>query len=248
MHHLAPRPTLLRTALVASALALGLAVMTAGPASAAPAPSITVTSTPATPTVGDAVNVTADVANATDVYSYAITFTFDPAIFRYTVNSASDGPTGGFDSVVPGTGTVTLVHTRLGTSPSLSQDLPATLSFTTIGTGTGIIGASVQLVGANGVAQAAVPDAVTAPVVVAAVPTPTPSPSATASATPTPSATPTAIATPTPSATATTAPAATGILALTGSAGGALLVVALASILVIALGIVAFRRRAAGSR
>ena len=243
MHHLDLRPTRQRAALVASALALafGLTAVTASAASAAPAPSITITS-PATVEVGQSVAVTSEVLDTADVYSYAITYTFDPAIFQYTADSASGGPTGGFDSVVLGAGTVTLVHTRLGTSPALAGSLPATLSFATIGSGTGAITASVELGGADGVAQAAVASTASAPVVVTAVPAPVPS--TPASATPGPSTSPSA----TPSATATAAPAATGILALTGSDGGVLLAAAAASLLAIVLGVFAYRRRVAGSR
>jgi len=243
MHHLALHPTRLRAALVASTLSLAfvLTAVTAGSASAAPAtpPSITITST-ATAEVGQPVALTSAVLDAVDVYSYAITYTFDPAIFQYTADSASAGPTGGFDSVVLGTGTVTLLHTRLGTSPTLAGNLPATLSLTTIGSGTGAITASVELVGPNGVAQAGVANATSAPVVVTAVPVP--QPSAPASTAPVPSTSPSV----SPSATAV--PAATGSLARTGADGGVLLALAFAGLSAIALGVLAYRRRFAGSR
>lgn len=240
MHHLAPRRSRMRLALAAAALAVGFTMVGAGPALAASDPTLTITTTGGAE-VGDSVDVAVAVVDAYDVYGYAITLSYDPAIFAYTVDSASAGPAGGFDSVVPGDGTVTLVHTRLGTSPVLAPGtLPATLSFTTIGSGTGAITASVSLVGASGAAGVAVLPVASDPIVVAAIPVPEPTATATPTATPTPSGS----ATPSPSATT----AATGSLASTGVDGGILLAVALAGGLAIALGVIAYRRRAASAR
>jgi hypothetical protein len=248
MHHLAPRRSRLRMALAATALAVGFTMVGAGSALAAPAPTITITTTTESAEVGEAVDVAVEVADTTDVFSYAITLTFDPAIFEYTDDSATAGPTGGFDTVVPGDGSVTLVHSRLGTSPTIGGTLPASLSFTTIGSGTGLITASVTLIDSTGTSSVAVLPAVSEPIVVTAVPVPEPTatatPTATPTASPTPSAEPSDAATPAPTATASP----TGLLALTGVAGGALLPILVAGILAIALGIVAYRRKIASAR
>jgi hypothetical protein len=253
MHHLAPRPSRLRMALTATALAVGFTIAGAGSALAASAPAPVPTAPPALSLttsggteVGQPVDVALTVTDTTEVFGYAITLTYDPAIFDYADDSASAGPAGGFDTVVPGDGTVTLVHTRLGTSPELAGDLSAALSFDTIGSGTSTITASVSLVDSTGAATVPVLPVVSEPLVITAVPVPLPVPSDTASptASPVPSAVPSDSSTPVPAA----ATEPTGILALTGVAGGALLPIAAASLLAIALGVVVYRRRTASAR
>jgi hypothetical protein len=228
-------------ALAATALALGFTMLGAGPALAAD-PTITIAVTPEGAEVGESVSVAVEVLDTLDVYSYAITLSYDPTIFEYTPDSASSGAAGGFDSVVLGAGTVTLVHTRLGTSPAVSGDVPASASFVTIGSGTGTITASVELVATGGAAITVGAPAVSAPVVITAVPVAAPEPPESSS--PTPTAVPSESPVPSPSATA----APTGALALTGFAGGALVYVAIGSILAIALGLIAYRRRVASAR
>jgi len=187
--------------------------------------------------------VEVNVAGAADVYSYAITFSYDPTLFDYVADSATDGPAGGYNSVVEGPGTVTLVYSRLGSSPALAVppaaviDLPAALTFTTLGVGSGTITASVSIVGTGGVAAAPIPDVVSAPVAIAAVPVvvPAPSPSPSASAAP---------------AAASSAPVAraTGDLAFTGFDGGLVLLLAAGGLLVIGAGALVVRRRIASAR
>jgi len=241
MHQHSLRSPRLRLALLAGGLALGLSVIPAGAAQAAP--TTTITTTPAVE-IGQPVDVTLNVADVSDVYSYAITFSFDPALFDYDADSATDGPAGGYNTVVEGPGTVTLVYSRLGTSPALAVapaapiSLPAALSFTTVGVGSGSITASISIVGTGGVAAAPIADVVTAPVAVAALPvvTPTPTP------TPTPTVAPAADSTPTPVASAT------GNLAFTGFDGGLLLILAGGGLVVIGAGVLVVRRRIASAR
>jgi hypothetical protein len=239
MHESNPHRGRLRPAVMAGSLALGLTLLGAGPALAAPTTtSVSLTATSSV-SVGDNVAVDLGLAGTDDIYAYDIVLTFDPAVLAYVDGSAT-GPTGGFDSVEKGEGTITLVHSRLGTSPALSGDLAATAAFTAVGSGSATIdAATVSLVDETG-DTTALSDAATAPVTVAALPTQTPTP------------------TPEPSSSAgtggdtgsTSAPAAStqndGSLALTGFSIGGLLIVAIAAV---AVGLVfAVRRRKAGAR
>jgi hypothetical protein len=243
MHEHAPRRWRLRTAFVAGGLALGLSFLSAGPAIAAPTTaSISLTATPSVQ-VGDVVDVAVGLVGAADVYAYELTLEFDPAVFSYVADSAT-GPAGGFDTVEQSDGSVTLVHTRLGSSPSLAGDVAASVRLSTIGSGSGtasVDASTVTLIDPSG-ATTVLTDAATAAVAVAALPTPSP----TATPDPTPSPTPTSGADVPP---ATSTPAATGqsdgSLALTGFGVAGLLLFAIAAV---AVGLVVVRRRSAGAR
>lgn len=177
-------PKRVHTALVACSIALGLTLLGATPALAAGPPvAVTLSATPSV-SVGDTVPVSLGLENTDDVYAYEITLSFDPAVLSY-VDGSVTGPTGGFDSVVKGNGRVTLVHTRLGTSPTLSGNIGASFSLSAIGSGQGNV--TVTAVSLVNSARDTVPVTTqlpTAPVAVAAVVTPsaTPSPSPSASA------------------------------------------------------------------
>jgi hypothetical protein len=240
MHQLSLRPSRLRLALAAGGLALGLSIVPVVPAHAAP--TTTLTATPAVE-IGQPVAVSLNVAGAADVYSYAMTFNYDPTLFDYVADSATDGPDGGYSSVVEGPGTVTLVYSRLGTSPALAVppapviNLPAALTFTSVGVGSGTITASISIVGTGGVLAAPIANAVSAPVAIAAVPVVVPSPSPSPSVSAAPAA-----------ATSSPVASATGDLALTGFDGGLLLLLAAGGLLVIGAGVLLVRRRIASVR
>jgi hypothetical protein len=242
MHTSAPHRGRIRSAVVASGIAVCFTLVGAAPAFAAPATeSVSLTATPSV-SVGDTVDIGLKLVGATDIFAYDVTLTFDPAVLSYVDGSAT-GPTGGFDSVEKGTGSITLVNSRLGTSPALSGDLASIATFTAVGSGDASIAAStVSLVDETGTTTA-LSDAATADVVVAAAPPPTPTPSETSTASPT---TGTGDATSTPTAVAAASSSnGTGSLALTGlSIGGSLLL----GVAVIVIGIFAVRRRKSVTR
>lgn len=237
MQQFAPRRPRLRSAALAGGLALGLSLLAAaGPALAEPTvSSVTVTATP-TVEIGETVDVSVDLADVVDAYSYAITVAFDATKFEYVEDSASTGPAGGFDTVELGDGTVTILHSRLGTSPSISGDMPATLSFTTIDSGDATIAASASIVDATGLATSSAAETPAA-VTITALPIIVP---------PTDPTVPTDGTGTTPADTTTTA-TPTGSLAFTGFSGALLLFVAL---VVAGIGVtfVVLRRRTVSAR
>lgn len=164
-------------AVIAAAMSIGLGMVGASPAFAAPtAASVTLTVAPGTITVGESVTATATLVASADVFAYDVVFSFDDTLFEYVADSAT-GPTGGFDAVTEGTGTVTLTHTRLGGSPALSGDIALTAEFVSISDGeTTIDIPSVTLVDDLG-DTTSITDAATAAVVLEAVEVPNPSPS-----------------------------------------------------------------------
>jgi hypothetical protein len=227
----------LRAAFTAGGLALGMSILVASPAIAAPTTTVTMTATPEVE-AGEVVDVSVALAGTVDAYSYAITIVFDPALLDYVDASATEGPAGGFDSVEEGTGTVTILHSRLGTSPALAGDLAASLQFTSLASGTATLTTSVSLVDTEGVTTV-LADAATAPVTITAVPVETTPPTETTA--PTPGSDPTS--------TPTAAPASSknddGSLAITGFSAGALAVFAVAAL---GVGFVVLRRRSASAR
>ena len=241
--------------LAAGALAVGSVALAATPALAAPAPiapgitSASITA-PATATVGDVVDASVALAGTSAVYAYELVVDYDPAVLDYVDGSAT-APDGGFDAVDEQDGTLTVTHTRLGTSPELAGDLAVDLQFAAIGAGDGTLGlSSVTLVSSEGLtttlaAPSAAPLAVTAaavpPVDPAPVPVPDPSTPAGGGTAPVPS----------PTSSATSASSASGPLAFTGAevlpgilAGAAVLLAGVAAVVVAQVR----RRRSAGTR
>ena len=245
--------------LVACGLSLGLTVLAASPASAEPTvTSTTLTATPSV-TVGDAVTVDLGLAGTAGVYAYEVTLTFDPELLTYAPGTET-GPAGGFDTIETGDGTLTLVHSRLGTSPSLTGDLTAAVGLTAVDDGDATVSAAVTLVDSDGTSTQTSPAPAAVEIAAVAVeptpgptaePTPTPDPTA-APTTPAPSATPEVV--PTPGGTGTTPPsggagtvpgaASDNPLASTGFGAATLVLVAAAAT---AAGVV-LRRRSAGAR
>ncbi|MDN4642003.1 cohesin domain-containing protein [Agreia sp. PsM10] len=234
MKHTASR---LRAVLAAGGIALGLSMVAASPALAAPTTTVTMTATPEVE-AGDVVDASVALAGTVDAYSYAITVTFDPALLDYVDGSASEGPAGGFDSVEEAAGSVTILHSRLGTSPALAGDLAASLQFTSLAAGDATLTTSVTLVDTVG-ATTVLADAATAPVTITAVPVETTPPTTTTP--PTSGGDPT----PTPTAAPASSSNGDGSLAITGFGAGALAVFAIAAL---GVGFVALRRRSAGAR
>ena len=231
------RPRHRRTALMAGALAIGLSLVGVGPALAAPSvSSVTLTVSPTTLEVGDTVVASATLVATADVFAYEVTFSFDEDIFEYVDGSAT-GPEGGFDAATEAPGTVTITHTRLGTSPTLSGDIALTAEFLSIGDGeTGIEIPTVTLFDSEGgttpLTDVASSEELTVEPIEVVQPSPSPSPSTSASPSP------------------TTAPTDEGgPLAFTGSTiGGSIAIIVLAALAALALGIVLVRRRIASTR
>ncbi|MBO3088090.1 cohesin domain-containing protein [Cellulomonas dongxiuzhuiae] len=237
-----------RRALHAALAVLGLTLLTAVPAAAAPTVDEATLAVPTGPvTAGATVDVRLDLLDVTDLYAYEATLTFDPALLAF--DSVTDAPDGGFDDVTSGTGSVTVRHTRLGASPGLTGTVATTVRLRTLAGGTATVTLSgLTLVGSDGATVAAA-DVTSVDVVVAPAPTPgpttTPGPTATP---PTPTTTPEATApVPSPSATAGAAASGpgTGTLSATGAQVGGLLALALGAV---ALGAFLVRRRTAATR
>ncbi|MFC4555022.1 cohesin domain-containing protein [Georgenia faecalis] len=184
-------------ALAAGALGTGLLVLGATPALAAPATSEVTLTAPGPVAVGEPLTLEIDLADTVDVYAYELAVAFDGAALAYVAESAT-GPAGGFDAAEPEPAGVTLVHSRLGTSPALDGDLAATLEVSALAAGTSTVDVAVTLVGADGSVSTETASAV---VEVTAAPTPDPTPEPTAEPTPDPT-------TPDPTPAPTTAPSA----------------------------------------
>lgn len=248
MQHTTRRPARPRTALLTGALAVGFVALGASPALAAPTVESATIVAPATATVGDTIDATVALTDTTDVFAYELTVDFDPAVLDYVDGSAT-APSGGFDDVDETDGTLTVTHTRLGTSPALEGDLGVDLQFIAIGAGDGTLElSSVTLVATDGTTttlEAPSSAAITVEAVV--VPPVEPSPTPTTPADGGTGTTPT----PSPTATAVAAAGGSGPLAFTGSEampgiliGAAALLAGLTAVTVAAIR----RRRTAGTR
>jgi hypothetical protein len=183
------------------AAALGLGGMLAAPAAASAIPTFRVTASAPAPVVGSVIDVTVTGVGVSDAYAYTVELGFDTGALEYVANSATAETSGFTDAVVSG-GVLTVVHTKLGTSPAASGDFTlATVRFEAVGVGgTEIALRSVNLVPAPGVGvvSAQSPDETT--VTVAPRTTPT------ASSTPTPTPVRT-VTVPGPTVTVTARPA-----------------------------------------
>ncbi|ROS60583.1 hypothetical protein EDF42_3040 [Curtobacterium sp. PhB172] len=181
---LRPRATIVSSTLVAAG-AIGLAALTASPAQAAPTATTATIDAPTTATVGTAFDVDLTIPATTDVYAYEITLDADAESVSYVEDSVT-GPDGGFDSVEQDGDALTIVHTRLGTSPALSGDLAASIGLTPTASGSvDLAVTSITLVGSDGTSTT-LTDPASTTISVAAAPTATPT------AAPTPGATATA--------------------------------------------------------
>lgn len=257
-----PPRTLARVLSAGAGLAL-LTTLAASPALAAPTATGLTLTAPSTAQVGDVIDLTLDLTGAEDVFAYEVTLSHDPTLLTFA-DAAPASPDGGFDSATGADGTVTVVHTRLGTSPALAGELPVgTVSLTAAAPGTATIMASIELVGADG-ETLVLTDAATAVVTVTAAPTqeptttppveptlePTEEPTDAPTDTPTdaPTNDPTATDAPTtsdPAASPSSSVGSSGSLASTGAQVGTLVAVAG---LAVAVGIFLLRRRSVSAR
>lgn len=202
-------------AVVVSAGALGV-VVSAAPAAAAPVTPTAGISAPTSASVGDALPVVVTMPGTADVYSYQIDIAADPSVVTVADRSVH-GPDGGFGDVRRDGDIVTLLHTRLGTSPPLAGDLTASVELIATGVGSADLAISrITTVGADG-STTTLTDPASTRVTVGAAPTAAPT-------APVPTAPPTAP----PTARPGTGPGGTGPDADTArtasrtSAGGAL--------------------------
>jgi|GEM_PF-794758 len=211
---------------IAAAGAIGLAVLSAAPAQAAPTATSVSIDAPATATVGTPVDVTVALRATTDVHAYEITLDTDGSTL---VDGSVSGPAGGFDTAQQDGDVVTLLHTRLGTSPSLDGDLEAAVVLTPTAVGSADLRVtSVTLVDDDG-ATTVLTDPASTAVTVTAAATAAPTPGATSTPEPgTDPGDPTDPTDPTdpgdPAATTTPSTDATSVAAPGGDrpAGGAL--------------------------
>jgi LPXTG-motif cell wall-anchored protein len=232
------------TVLALAAAAAGSLLFVSPAVAAPPAASLTVAVTP-TVTEGQPITVTVAAADVTDLYAYDVTLEFDPALVSVDAGTAG-GPDGGFTSATTGTGTVTLSHTRLGTSPGLAGAGPitlGTLTFTALDGGTAeIVLAAARLVSSTTevTALAAVASATT---VITALPDagPEPEPGSGGSGSP--------VASPSPSAGVASGSAASddaGDLANTGADAAPWMIGGAVGVALVAAGaVVVLRRRQA---
>lgn len=230
----------LGAALVAALALFGPLAVAPAAHAAAPAATFALELTPASATEGDTIVATVTGAGISDLFAYDLVFAVTDGVLE-AADDLPTGPEGGFTSAVDGPGTVTVSHTRLGTSPGLSgSGVLATVPLHAIGSGTARVElTSVRLVSSTG--ETATQTAVASETVdLAALPTPTP--------TPTPSATPTPSVSASPSASS--APATTGSndLATTGVDATPLLISGAVAVALIAAGAVFVARRRQGVR
>lgn len=207
-HSPASRPRVSRrlgAALVATLALFGPVLAAPAAHAAPPAAILSLSVSPTSVTAGDALVATIAGSGVSDLYSYDLEITFDPTLLAPAAD-APTGPAGGFTSTVTGPGSLTVSHTRLGTSPGLggaSGVILASIPLRSLAAGSAVVElSSVRLVSSTGdvVTAAAVASGT---VVIAAAPVPVPQPS-TSSPAPSPEASASA------SASATPAPAVKG--------------------------------------
>lgn len=129
-----PRPTRRGLAALVSTLAIAGSLALAPAAVAAPPAATLGLDVTATATTGGTVTVTVTADAVSDLYAYDLELTA-PAALVAEVGSAT-GPDGGFTSTTAdaASGTVTVTHTRLGTSPGLGSDPAAPTAPITLAT------------------------------------------------------------------------------------------------------------------
>lgn len=240
------RPALSRLVVAGAAAALASVVAFASSAHATLLESGVSVTAPTTVTVGDDVDVTIELDDAADLFAYSITLTIDPTLLAVDPDSLT-GPDGGFTSIDLDGSTVTIVHTRLGTSPGLTGPVTlASLTFTALASGPATI--AVPLVEqldsetqSTTLSDAAEATTTIEPADDTSTPTPTPS------TTPTPDLVDDGDSEAvggTGSGTGTTG----GALTATGANSGAIVAMVLAAIALIVSGTLALRRRRAVTR
>lgn len=90
---------------------------------------------PASTTVGASIIATVTTSGAEDLYSYEVEVAYDPTALKLNLSSVTT-PEGGFSRAEEAAASVTVVHSRLGTSPGLFGDITlASLQFETLTSG-----------------------------------------------------------------------------------------------------------------
>ena len=241
-----PRRRLRPRAALVGGLALAAAAL-AAPAHAAPSVTAVTLGTPASVEVGAEITVTVAATGAVDLYAYDVAVAYDPALVALVDDSVVT-PDGGFADVTDdAAGTVTVAHTRLGTSPGLEGDVTlATLTFTAVSDGVATFAVpAATLVGADS-ATVTLTDAATGTTTVTAAATPPtdeptdgPSDPADDGGTPSPGDDGASDPSSSPTGSGSTGPLATTGASVAWFAGAALLAV------VVGVGILLARRTAA---
>lgn len=117
-------------ALAGSSLAVSASAATTG---------YSVTSSTSSVVVGSQVAVAVKATKVTDLYAYTLTLTYNPKVLTYVKGSASTSISGKTYETVSA-GSVTITHTKLGSSPAASGDLTlANVKFTSTGVGTSAV-------------------------------------------------------------------------------------------------------------
>jgi hypothetical protein len=122
------------------AVAWGSSATAGGGTPAAVAPhalaGFTISATQPQAIIGDSVTVTVSATAADDLYAYDLELDYDPAVLAYVDQSGSTDLTGSTFVTAPTPGRVSVVHTKLGSSPSATGQVTlGTFTFTAISDG-----------------------------------------------------------------------------------------------------------------
>lgn len=114
--------------------------------------------------VGEDVTVTITAQDVADLYAYDLSLTFDPAVLDYVDGSAGTDLTGETYGL-EGDGTLEVVHTKLGTSPSATGPVTlASVTFTALNVGAAEVSATALETVTTGLVSATVSEVGTVPV------------------------------------------------------------------------------------
>lgn len=133
---------------VSGALLVGALAMSPAQAEG---PSFEVTSSKPTVGIGDQVTITVAAENVQDVYAYRFALDYDETRLAYVPDSASTDITGSTYASLSG-GDLSVLHTKLGTSPAASGDITlVSATFTALKPGSAAVSVpSLELVGPGG--------------------------------------------------------------------------------------------------
>lgn len=136
------------TVVVAGGLLAGALAMSPAQAEA---PSFAVSTSVSTVGVGDEVTVTVAAENVSDVFAYELALDYDATRLAYVEGSASTDVSGSTYASVVG-GDLTVLHTKLGTSPAATGDVElVSATFTALTSGPAALTVpSLRLVGTGG--------------------------------------------------------------------------------------------------
>lgn len=122
--------------------------------------------------VGEDVTVTVTAEDVADLYAYDLSLAFDPAVLDYVDGSAGTDLTGETYGL-EGDGTLEVVHTKLGTSPSAAGPVTlASVTFRAVHVGSAAVTATALETVTTGLGSATVADVGAVPVAALAQPAP----------------------------------------------------------------------------